>query len=62
MRLVGISSLFTTEEKRQEVIEFFDTHPVPAAERTIRQGLERMEINIAWLDRNREELNRWLVG
>ena len=62
MRLVGISSLFTTEEKRQEVIEFFDTHPVPAAERTIRQGLERMEINIAWLDRNREELSRWLVG
>ena len=62
MRLVGISSLFTTEEKRQEVIEFFDAHPVPAADRTIRQGLERMEINIAWLDRNREELDRWLVG
>ena len=62
MRLVSISSLFTTEEKRQEVIEFFDTHPVPAADRTIRQGLERMEINMAWLDRNREELRSWLVG
>ena len=49
MRLVSISSLFTTEEKRREVIEFFDAHPVPAADRTIRQGLERMEINIAWL-------------
>ncbi len=62
MRLVGISSLFTTREKQDEVREFFETHPVPAADRTIRQGLERMSINIAWLDRNRDELSRWLVG
>ena len=62
MRLVSISSLFTTEQKKQEVIEFFDSHPVPAAERTIRQGLERMSNNIAWLARNRDELSEWLVG
>ena len=62
MRLVSISSLFTTQEKREEVREFFDTHPVPSAERTIRQALERMSNNIAWLDRNRDDLNEWLVG
>ena len=62
MRLVGISSLFTTEEKRQEVEEFFASNPVPSAERTIRQGLERMAINIAWMDKNREDLERWLVA
>ena len=62
MRLVGISSLFTAEEKRQEVIEFFDANPVPAAERTIQQGLERMSNNIAWLSRNLDELSAWLVG
>ena len=62
MRLASISSLFTTEQKKQEVIEFFDSHPVPAAERTIRQGLERMSNNIAWLSKNRDELSEWLVG
>ena len=62
MRLVSISSLFTTEGKRQEVEEFFASNPVPSAERTIRQGLERMAINIAWLDQNREDLARWLVA
>ena len=62
MRLVSISSVFTTEEKRREVQEFFEANPVPAAERTIRQGLERMAINIAWLEKNREDLAGWLVG
>ena len=62
MRLVSISSLFTTPEKREEVREFFDAHPVPSAERTIRQALERMSNNIAWLDKNRDDLSNWLVG
>ena len=62
MRLVSISGVFTTERKREEVREFFDTHPVPSAERTIRQVLERMSNNIAWLDKNRDDLNDWLVG
>ena len=62
MRLVGIGSLFATEEKRQEVAEFFETHPAPAAERSIRQGQERMAINIAWLAKNRDALRGWLVA
>ena len=61
MRLVSIGSLFTTEEKRQEVADFFAAHPAPAAERTIRQGQERMAINIAWLAQNRDELRRWFA-
>ncbi len=62
MRLVSVASVFTTPAKREEVRDFFDTHPVPSAERTIRQVLERMSNNIAWLDRNRDDLNAWLVG
>ncbi len=62
MRLVSIASVFTTAEKREEVREFFDSHPVQSAERTIRQVLERMSNNIAWLDKNRDDLNNWLVG
>ena len=56
MRLVAITNAFTSEEKRQDVAEFFEAHPTPAAERTIRQALERIQLNTAWLNRNREVL------
>ena len=62
MRLVGMTSLFTTEEKRQEVENFFTDHPAPAAECTISQSLERMTLNITWANQNRDELARWLIG
>ena len=58
MRLVAITNSFTTNEKRDDVAAFFEAHPTPAAERTIRQALERIALNVAWLDRNREELAR----
>jgi len=35
---------------------------VPAAERTIRQSLERIRLNISWLDRNRVELSQRFGG
>ena len=53
MRLVAITNSFTTNEKRDDVAAFFEAHPTPAAERTIRQALERITLNVAWLDRNR---------
>ena len=58
MRLVAITNSFTTNEKRDDVAAFFEDHPTPAAERTIRQALERIALNVAWLDRNRDELAR----
>ena len=60
MQLVSFTSAFTTEEKREDVERFFRDHPAPAAERTIQQSLERIRINIAWLERNRDDLNRRL--
>ena len=62
MRLVGITGGFTTQEARKDVEEFFQAHPVPAATRTIRQSLERIDLNIRWLERNREELAKWFGG
>jgi len=61
MQLVTSTSAFTTEEKREDVERFFRNHPTPAAERTIRQSLERISVNVAWLERNRDELAAWLV-
>jgi len=59
MRLVAITGSFTSEEKATEIEDFFKEHPTPAAERTIRQSLERIRINTAWLGKNKDELSKW---
>ncbi len=62
MRLVSVSGHFTDEENLADVEKFFQEHPVAAAERTIRQSLERMRLNIKWLERNSAELANWFGG
>ena len=59
MRLVSIVNSFTTAERMADVENFFAENPAPAAERTIRQALERMRLNIRWLEQNRPALNAW---
>jgi len=59
MRLVTITGAFTTPERAREVEEFFSSHPAPSAQRTIQQSLERIRLNVQWLERNREELANW---
>jgi puromycin-sensitive aminopeptidase len=61
MRLVSICSHFNSQEKADEVDSFFAEHPAPAAERTIRQALERVRLNIKWLEMNRQELSDWFA-
>ena len=56
MRLVGIAGRFTTQDKLEDVESFFQANPVPAAERTVRQSLEEVRLNITWLDLNRQAL------
>jgi len=51
---------FHSAEKAEEVETFFRSHPVPAAERTIRQSVERIRSNALWLERDRESIRRWL--
>lgn len=60
MRLVSICGNFTSQENLDDVESFFADHPAPAAERTIRQALERVRLNIRWLERNREEVAGWI--
>ncbi len=59
MTLVDITGRFTTQERLEDVRSFFKEHPAPAAERSVRQSLERIRLNSAWLDHNREHLDRW---
>ena len=56
MRLVSITSGFTTPERLEDVVRFFRDNPTPSADMSIRQSLERVRLNIAWLDRNAAEL------
>ena len=53
MRLVGICNAFTDMGRYAEVETFFQEHPTPAAERTIRQALERIRLNATWVEKNR---------
>ena len=62
MRLVGIASAFTTLEMHDDVERFFTDNSAPGAARTISQSLERIRLNAAWLERNRDELVGWFVG
>ena len=59
MRLVSLTSGFSTPERFRDVKTFFESNPAPAAERTIQQSLEQITLNIAWLEQNRLPLTKW---
>lgn len=56
----GTTENFTTLAKAEEVEEFFKSHPAPGAERKIKQSLERIRSNAAWLERDGEPIAKWL--
>lgn len=60
MRLVSITNHFADLEKLADVETFFREHPAPAAERSIRQALERIRLNATWLEINRPALAQLL--
>lgn len=60
-RIVSITTEdFTTLDKAAEVEAFFESHPAPAATRTIRQSLERIRSNALWLERDGDAIAKWL--
>ena len=40
------------EDKAREVREFFETHPVPSADRVVKQCIEVIHTNTQWLYRD----------
>ncbi|MEW6440418.1 MAG: M1 family metallopeptidase [bacterium] len=62
-RLVAATTQnFVTVDKAEEIRSFFQTHPAPAADRTVRQSIERVRSNHLWLERERSAVQRWLAG
>lgn len=59
-RLVKMTENFVTEEKAKEIEQFFAEHPAPAAERTIKQSLETIGLNIEWMKRDKEAVTAFL--
>jgi aminopeptidase N len=59
-RIAGSVGAFCTREKRTEVEQFFKDHPVPAAERTLRQAFERIDSCVARKDRQAAAAASWL--
>jgi puromycin-sensitive aminopeptidase len=51
---------FTSDEKAQEIDEFFKKHPTPAANRAIQQSIETIKTNTAWLKRDGKDIEEFL--
>ncbi|XP_033913906.1 puromycin-sensitive aminopeptidase-like [Acipenser ruthenus] len=61
-RLIKLSvDGFAVEKMAAEVKSFFESHPAPAAERTIQQCCENILLNAAWLKRDSELIHEYLL-
>ncbi|KAL0270641.1 UNVERIFIED_CONTAM: hypothetical protein PYX00_007987 [Menopon gallinae] len=51
---------FVSEQKAQEIEQFFREHPCPGAERTVQQSLETIRLNEEWLKRDEASIRAFL--
>jgi len=54
------TSSFAVEEKAKDIEQFFQLHPVPQAERTIKQSLESIRTNSKWLEGSKAVVANYL--
>ncbi len=59
-RLVKAISSSAQEKHQRSFKKFFATHEAPGAKRAIQQVLERLEGNVAWLKRDKDDINGFL--
>ncbi|XP_051165800.1 puromycin-sensitive aminopeptidase [Leptopilina boulardi] len=60
-RLVkSITENFVTNEKAEEIEQFFDKQQKTAVERTVQQSVESIRLNAAWLTRDMEKIQEFL--
>ena len=57
-----IAENFATQEDFEDVDKFFKAHPVPAAQRSIQQALESIQVNTVWLSRDSENVRKFLTS
>jgi aminopeptidase N len=59
-RIAGSVGAFCSHEQKAEVEQFFKEHPVPPAERTLRQAIERIDQCVAMKERQSAPASAWL--
>src|SRR5204863_6634705 len=59
-RIAGAVGAFCSREKKAEVEQFFKEHPVPAADRTLKQAFERIDNCAAVKERQSTPASTWL--
>lgn len=52
---------FATIEAAEDVKAFFEEHKAPAGERAVKQSIENIHLNHAWLDREKDNIEKWLT-
>jgi aminopeptidase N len=60
--IVRSLSNFCSEQRADEIKEFFAAHPVPDADRTLHQTIERVTTCAATAEAQQSPLTRWLEG
>uniref|UniRef100_A0A8C6TYS3 Puromycin-sensitive aminopeptidase n=1 Tax=Neogobius melanostomus TaxID=47308 RepID=A0A8C6TYS3_9GOBI len=52
---------FAIDKMAAEVKSFFESHPAPSAERTVQQCCENILLNAAWLKRDADDIQQYLL-
>lgn len=51
---------FATKSKAKEIATFFKKNPAPSADRAIKQAVEKILINAAWIERDKKDIAKHL--
>ena len=60
-RVIGIAAGFTAPQDLDNVERFFEAHAVPGTERAVKKTIEIVQSNIAWLERDRNEIRSYFT-
>jgi len=60
-RIAGSVGAFCSRDRKAEVEQFFKEHPMPAAERTLKQAFERIDSCVAVKERQSAPASSWLT-
>jgi hypothetical protein len=57
---ISVAESFCDAQKRDEVIQFFQQHPMPGTERNQKEAIESINSCIALRGQQQEKLSAWL--
>ncbi|MCM8794320.1 MAG: M1 family metallopeptidase [Candidatus Omnitrophica bacterium] len=58
----GVTSDFIGKEICADIDRFFRTHPLPGAQRTMKQAVETIRANSSWASTDSQDIRQWLAS